>query len=130
MQQEQAQHGDMIFLAKPSESSADYRSIVFKTFALVEWVVANASPQFVLKTDDDSYVHTGNLIAALRRVLPCQIVGPMSVTWSPACATPTLSTLIFCILATSSEKAHGKGLLDNLVQALVNRLYFSLMPMQ
>lgn len=70
MQAEQAQHDDVIFLPKPPGSSAGYRSIVYKTFALVEWVASNASPKFILKTDDDAYVNTANLVAALQRVPP------------------------------------------------------------
>ena len=46
----------------------DYRSIVYKTFALVQWVLANLQPKFILKTDDDAYVHTANLIQTLRTV--------------------------------------------------------------
>ena len=46
----------------------DYRSIVYKTFALVQWVLANLEPNFILKTDDDAYVHTANLVQTLRAV--------------------------------------------------------------
>ena len=59
-------HGDMIFVE--GGGGTDYRSIVYKTFALVQWVVANRQPKFILKTDDDAYVHTANLIGALRAV--------------------------------------------------------------
>lgn len=69
MQAEQAKYDDVIFVPKPPGSSAGYRSIVYKTFALVEWVAGNASPRFILKTDDDAYVNTANLVAALQRVL-------------------------------------------------------------
>ncbi len=68
--EEAALHGDMIFVGGGGGGGGgtDYRSIVYKTFALVQWVVANRQPKFVLKTDDDAYVHTANLIQALRAV--------------------------------------------------------------
>ena len=66
--EEAALHGDMIFVE--GGGGTDYRSIVYKTFALVQWVVANRQPKFILKTDDDAYVHTANLIDALRAVRP------------------------------------------------------------
>lgn len=71
MRREQRRHGDFIFVPKPSGSVADYRSIVYKTFALVQWVAVHSRPRFVVKTDDDAYVHTGNLVAALRKVGLC-----------------------------------------------------------
>lgn len=64
--EELAEHGDLIFV--PGTKGIDYRSIVYKTFALVQWVARNSRPKFVLKTDDDAYVHTSNLVAALRQV--------------------------------------------------------------
>ena len=64
--EEAAVHGDMIFVE--GGGGTDYRSIVYKTFALVQWVAANRQPKFVLKTDDDAYVHTANLIQTLRAV--------------------------------------------------------------
>lgn len=63
---ENEQYGDIIFVDGGLHS--DYRSIVFKTFALVEWVAANLRPKFILKTDDDAYVHTENLVSTLRKV--------------------------------------------------------------
>ena len=36
----------------------------------VEWLVANVNPKFVLKTDDDAYVDTSNMVTALREL--CQ----------------------------------------------------------
>ena len=59
-------YGDLIFVDGGFDS--DYRSIVYKTFALVEWVAANLRPKFILKTDDDAYVHTENLVNTLRGV--------------------------------------------------------------
>lgn len=35
-------------------------------FLALEWVVDNLQPNFVLKTDDDAYVDTGAMVAALR----------------------------------------------------------------
>lgn len=64
--EELAAHGDLIFV--PGTKGTDYRSIVYKTFALVQWVARNSQPKFVLKTDDDAYVHTANLVAALQKV--------------------------------------------------------------
>ena len=66
--EEAAAHGDMILV--DGGTGTDYRSIVYKTFALVQWVVANRQPKFILKTDDDAYVHTANLVDALRAVRP------------------------------------------------------------
>lgn len=65
---ENEQYGDIIFVDGGAHS--DYRSIVYKTFALVEWVAANLQPKFILKTDDDAYVHTGNLVSTLKKVRP------------------------------------------------------------
>ena len=74
--EEAAAHGDMIFVE--GGGGTDYRSIVYKTFALVQWVVANRQPKFILKTDDDAYVHTANLINALRVVKP--LLAPLIVS--------------------------------------------------
>ena len=63
---ENEQYGDLIFVNSGFDS--DYRSIVYKTFALVEWVAGNLRPKFILKTDDDAYVHTENLIKTLKGV--------------------------------------------------------------
>jgi len=83
--EEAALHGDMIFVE--GGGGTDYRSIVYKTFALVQWVVANRQPKFVLKTDDDAYVHTANLIQTLRVVRACcvrvQYVAPLML-WARA----------------------------------------------
>lgn len=57
----------------PGGAGTDYRSIVYKTFSLVQWVGQHSRPKFVLKTDDDAYVHTGNLVAALRKVRRLQL---------------------------------------------------------
>lgn len=35
-------------------------------FLAFEWLVDNVNPRFVLKTDDDAYVDSGNMVAALR----------------------------------------------------------------
>ena len=67
--EEAAEHGDLIFV--PGTQGTDYRSIVYKTFALVQWVARHSQPRFVLKTDDDAYVHTANLVASLQKVLLC-----------------------------------------------------------
>lgn len=64
--EEAAEHGDLIFV--PGTQGTDYRSIVYKTFALVQWVARHSQPRFVLKTDDDAYVHTANLVASLQKV--------------------------------------------------------------
>ena len=76
MLEENEAHGDLLFVDGGLDT--DYRSIVYKTFALVEWVAANLRPKFILKTDDDAYVHTGNLIATLRgvrRPVLCELIG-------------------------------------------------------
>ena len=81
--EEAALHGDMIFVE--GGRGTDYRSIVYKTFALVQWVVANRQPKFVLKTDDDAYVHTANLVERLRAVRPAACS-----TCRPSCVEPPL----------------------------------------
>jgi hypothetical protein len=66
---EQAVHGDIVFLPKPVGASEGKDSALHKTLALVEWLTKNAtSSPFVLKTDDDAYVHTANLVEALQKV--------------------------------------------------------------
>lgn len=43
-----------------------YRSIVYKIFLFIEWMVERVNPKFILKTDDDAYVDTAAMVAALR----------------------------------------------------------------
>ena len=41
-----------------------------QVFLAFEWLVDNVNPRFILKTDDDAYVDSGNMVTALREL--CQ----------------------------------------------------------
>jgi hypothetical protein len=85
--EEAAAHGDLIFVEGGGQT--DYRSIVYKTFALVQWVLANLEPKFILKTDDDAYVHTANLVHTLRAVRRLQhAAGRLLVHGTPCIVHP------------------------------------------
>ena len=93
--EEAAEHGDLIFV--PGTQGTDYRSIVYKTFALVQWVARHSQPRFVLKTDDDAYVHTANLVASLQKVLrvPAAIRLPLRGVLQPGLA---LSAVVLAVV--------------------------------
>ena len=38
----------------------------WQVFLALEWVVDNLDPLFILKTDDDAYIDTAAMVAALR----------------------------------------------------------------
>ena len=64
--EEQSAHGDLVAL----DSLDSYERLPFKTLAMFRWLAAqhgrNCSFDFVLKTDDDSYVRIERLLAHLR----------------------------------------------------------------
>ncbi|KAL0018949.1 hypothetical protein WJX77_003320 [Trebouxia sp. C0004] len=64
VQRESDQFQDIIFVQ--GGTTTDYRSIVYKTFAFIQWVTMNAEPKFVLKTDDDAYVSCAALVEVLQ----------------------------------------------------------------
>jgi hypothetical protein len=41
-------------------------ALAWQVFLALEWVVDNLDPLFVLKTDDDAYIDTAAMVAALR----------------------------------------------------------------
>jgi Galactosyltransferase len=49
-------------------SGTGYRSIVYKIFLCIEWMVDHVNPKFVLKTDDDAYVDPAAITAELRKL--------------------------------------------------------------
>ena len=55
------QHGDIVFV----DHKTNYKSILFKTYYVLEYAVSNYDVKFVLKTDDDAFIHVEPLINQL-----------------------------------------------------------------
>ena len=56
------EHGDVAF----APQKTTYKSILYKTYFVLELAVTAYDAAYVLKTDDDAYVDSGNMVAALR----------------------------------------------------------------
>lgn len=55
------------------QEKTNYKSILYKTYFVMEYAVANYDVQFVLKTDDDAFINIHPLIQQLK--LLCQDEG-------------------------------------------------------
>lgn len=55
------QHGDIVFV----DHKTNYKSILFKTYYVLEYAVSNYNVKFVLKTDDDAFINVEPLINQL-----------------------------------------------------------------
>ncbi len=58
------QHQDIIFLREKT----NYKSILYKTYFVLEYAVANYDVRFVLKTDDDAFINIRPLMWQLRQL--------------------------------------------------------------
>jgi hypothetical protein len=57
-------HGDVVFATQRTS----YKSILFKTYFLLEYAARHYRAAFVLKTDDDAFVNVPALLIALKRM--------------------------------------------------------------
>ena len=55
------QHGDIVFI----DHKTNYKSILFKTYYVLEYAVTNYDVKYVLKTDDDAFINVEPLINQL-----------------------------------------------------------------
>ena len=55
------QHGDIVFV----DHKTNYKSILFKTYYVLEYAVSNYDVKFVLKTDDDAFINIEPLMNQL-----------------------------------------------------------------
>ena len=55
------QHGDIVFV----NHKTNYKSILFKTYYVLEYAVTNYDVKFVLKTDDDAFINIEPLMNQL-----------------------------------------------------------------
>ena len=58
------EHGDVVF----AEQRTSYKSILFKTYFVLEHAARHYRAAFVLKTDDDAFVNVPALLIALKRM--------------------------------------------------------------
>ena len=66
VQKEVETHQDIIFV----KQKTNYKSILYKTYFVLEYAVATYDVKFILKTDDDAFINVKALISQLR--LLCQ----------------------------------------------------------
>lgn len=78
-------YDDVIFV----KEATNYKSILFKTFFVMEYAVRHFDVKFVLKTDDDAFIHVTPMVHQLRAL--CE---------TPGCAQ---ERLYIGKMATSSE---------------------------
>eukprot|EP00887_Chlorella_sp_A99_P007749 scaffold20.g7749.t1 len=62
VQKELEQYGDIVFV----KEKTNYKSILYKTFFVLEYAVRHYDAKFVLKTDDDAFINVGPIIEQLR----------------------------------------------------------------
>jgi len=55
-------HGDIVLVREKT----NYKSILLKTFFVLEYAIKHYDVRFILKTDDDAYVHVEALVRQLR----------------------------------------------------------------
>lgn len=55
------QHADIVFV----NHKTNYKSILFKTYYILEYAVTNFDVKFVLKTDDDAFINVEPLMSQL-----------------------------------------------------------------
>ena len=61
MAKEVEQHGDIVFV----NHKTNYKSILYKTYFVLEYAVTNYNVKFVLKTDDDAFINVAPLMHQL-----------------------------------------------------------------
>ena len=66
VQKELDEYGDIVFV----KEKTNYKSILVKTYFVLEYAVLHYDVRYILKTDDDAYINVGALLHQLR--LLCQ----------------------------------------------------------
>ncbi len=66
MQKELDEYGDIVFV----KEKTNYKSILVKTYFVLEYAALHYDARYILKTDDDAYINIGALLRQLR--LLCQ----------------------------------------------------------
>ena len=56
------EHGDIILVREKT----NYKSILLKTFFVLEYAIKHYDVRYILKTDDDAYVHVEALVHQLK----------------------------------------------------------------
>lgn len=56
------EHGDIVLVREKT----NYKSILLKTFFVLEYAIKHYDVRYILKTDDDAYVHVEALVHQLR----------------------------------------------------------------
>ena len=62
------QHGDIVFV----NHKTNYKSILYKTYYVLEYAVINFNVKFVLKTDDDAFINVAPLMHQLHMLCVTQ----------------------------------------------------------
>ena len=56
------EHGDIVLVREKT----NYKSILLKTFFVLEYAIKHYDVRYILKTDDDAYVHVEALVHQLK----------------------------------------------------------------
>ncbi len=75
------EHGDIVLV----HEKTNYKSILLKTFFVLEYAIKHYDVRFILKTDDDAYVHVEALVHQLRLLCispDCRRVHPSYLSWT------------------------------------------------
>lgn len=92
VQEEMQEHHDIVLV----HGETTYKSILLKTLFVFEYAVRHYDARFILKTDDDAFVHTGAMVQQLR--LLCE---------SPDCRREHLYMGKQCRCVQRSASMHG-----------------------
>ena len=81
------QYGDIVLVREKTT----YKSILLKTFFVLEYAVKHYDLRYVLKTDDDAFVHVAALVHQLRLLChtpDCRCAGGRRPDWLPLLHLP------------------------------------------
>ena len=100
MQKELDTHGDIVFV----RDKTNYKSILYKTFYVLEYAVQHYDCDFVLKTDDDAFVNVPPMVSMLRVWSPGDNANLVTACWQPLmphshCARAPTAGMSACTLA-------------------------------
>lgn len=71
MQREVEQFGDIVFV----KEKTNYKSILYKSYYVLEYAISHYNARFILKSDDDAFVNVAALVHQLRQLCQSE-VGP------------------------------------------------------
>lgn len=67
------QFGDVVFV----KEKTNYKSILFKTYYVLEYAIKEFDVRYILKTDDDAFINVPALVHQLRQLCQSEVQYPL-----------------------------------------------------